>query len=142
MSDSIKNTKVPLWAILTFVSIVFLINAMPKLEPDNSVSSNVEPVTQKEIKDDFPRDYNVHFIAKQTIKAILRNPRDAAFPSITDIKITNLGNGTWTVLGYVDATNGYGANQRSRYKVEMHARDNCSDYNNINCWDQVTPYME
>ena len=88
-----------------------------------------------------PADYNANFIAKETIKTMLSDPKDAEFPSITDIQITNLGNGTWTVLGYVDAKNAFNATQRVKYKVEMHAKDKCDDYNSITCWDDVKPYM-
>lgn len=89
-----------------------------------------------------PDNFNVHFIAKETIKTILKDPQDAEFPPITDIQITDLGNGTWTVLGYVDGKNGFGATQRVKYKVEMHAKEQCADYNTFQCWDDVKPYME
>ncbi|MDD2369652.1 MAG: zinc-ribbon domain-containing protein [Sulfuricurvum sp.] len=89
----------------------------------------------------LPENYNAHFIAKQTIKSMLSDPKDAEFPSITDIQITNLGNGTWTVLGYVNAKNGFNATQRVKYKVEMHAKDQCNDYNSLTCWDDIKPYM-
>lgn len=89
-----------------------------------------------------PDKFSAHFIAKEMIKGMLKDPEGAEFPSITDIQITNLGNGTWTVLGYVDGKNGFGATQRVKYKVEMHAKEQCNDYQAFQCWDDVKPYME
>lgn len=52
------------------------------------------------------------------VKSHLKSPSTAKFCSITSATITRDGN-TWTVKGYVDAQNSYGATLRSDFRIKI-----------------------
>lgn len=65
--------------------------------------------------------------AQEIIKRELKSPSTADFPwSIDEYVITNLGGNRWTVSGYVDAQNGFGAMIRSDWNVTFAERESGS----------------
>ena len=69
---------------------------------------------------------NAKFACQEAVKAQLKNPEGAEFPDITKHSFDNLGNMTYTVKSYVDATNSFGGVVRTYYscKVKLINEDN------------------
>lgn len=55
-----------------------------------------------------------HFVSQR-----LKAPATADFAPMRDLRITGEGNGPWTVEGYVDAQNSFGAKIRNRYTCSV-----------------------
>ena len=64
------------------------------------------------------QDIVVYSEAKDIVKSKLKSPSTAQFGSISETKITSINN-TWTVSGWVDAQNSFGATIRSKYTVQI-----------------------
>jgi len=66
-----------------------------------------------------PRPLHDRFNAKvdceDFVKQRLETPLTAKFPSIREVAVSGNGSGPWTVNGYVDAQNMFGAMVRTRY---------------------------
>ena len=61
-----------------------------------------------------PTKYDAVIMAEKFVLDVLRSPSTAGFPaSSTEYDITYKGNNSWTIVGYVDAQNGFGAMIRS-----------------------------
>jgi hypothetical protein len=54
----------------------------------------------------------------------LINPDDAKFSSYSDTTMTKNSDGTYTVDGYVDDTNAFGAKVRNNYEAQVTVEDN------------------
>ncbi|MBF0352282.1 MAG: zinc ribbon domain-containing protein [SAR324 cluster bacterium] len=54
------------------------------------------------------------------VKKNLKAPSTAQFASYSEVKISGYGDGPWTVIGYVDAQNSFGAKIRSTYTCTIH----------------------
>ena len=63
-------------------------------------------------------DSDILQIAKDTVKQNLKAPSTATFSSMSETQIKRSGN-TWTVSGWVDAQNSFGAMLRSEYTVKI-----------------------
>lgn len=63
-------------------------------------------------------DISAYACAQNAVKNRLKSPSTAKFCSYTDAKITLSGN-IYTVSGYVDAQNGFGATIRSKFTVKL-----------------------
>jgi len=63
-------------------------------------------------------DSDILQIAEDTVKQNLKAPSTATFSSIRETQIKRSGN-TWTVSGWVDAQNSFGAMLRSEYTVKI-----------------------
>ena len=63
-----------------------------------------------------PDEYEIWVIAKNEVKDNLKSPSTASFCSQSSATITKSGK-TWTVIGYVDAQNSFGAEVRTNFKV-------------------------
>jgi hypothetical protein len=58
--------------------------------------------------------------AKEFVRQRLKAPATASFPwAFSDYNVINLSAGRWSVAGYVDTQNGFGATIRTRWTVEM-----------------------
>jgi len=60
---------------------------------------------------------------------IIKNPSSAKFPSIDEFNVT-VNDGVYTVTGYLDATNSYGAQMRGDIKLNLVNKDGkwvCTD---------------
>lgn len=69
--------------------------------------------------------------AKDAVKARLKAPSTAKFCSYSDFDVSHSGD-TWTVEGWVDAQNGFGATIRSKFRVVV-KMTNSSSYTLISC---------
>ena len=70
-------------------------------------------------KDSYGNDKSSAMVAAQTeVKSRLKAPSTAKFCSSYNFDVSLSGN-TWTVRGYVDAQNGFGATIRSNFTVRI-----------------------
>lgn len=68
-------------------------------------------------KDNYGHDkFDAFVIAENAVKEKLKAPSTAQFCTTTEATIGRNGN-TWTVKGWVDAQNGYGAMVRANFVV-------------------------
>jgi hypothetical protein len=65
-----------------------------------------------------PDKFDAYATAKSFVEKELKAPRTAKFPMTSDIQIYQSAN-EWTIIGYVDSQNGFGALVRTQYKIEM-----------------------
>lgn len=79
---------------------------------------------------DEPSDYDVIYIAETIVKKNLKSPSTADFCSSRECKVSKSGD-VWTVTGWVDAQNGFGATIRSDYTVSFEYDG--SSYTVISC---------
>lgn len=81
----------------------------------NSTKSDV--LANGESKDSYGHDkFDAFVIAEKAVKEKLKSPSTAQFCTTTEATIGRNGN-TWTVKGWVDAQNGYGATVRANFVV-------------------------
>jgi hypothetical protein len=76
-----------------------------------------------------PTKFLAYNYCKDFVKERLKNPADADFETFMDIDqiAEDLGDGDFIINAYVDATNGFGAKIRTRYKCEVKCNsDGCS----------------
>ncbi len=59
------------------------------------------------------------FYCEETVKQNLKNPNGAKFPNILEYNFNNLGNMTYMVYSYVDATNSFGATIRTNFSCKV-----------------------
>ena len=57
--------------------------------------------------------------AEDVVSKRLKSPSSASFCSYNEAKITELGNSKYSIRGYVDAQNGFGAMIRSYFTVTL-----------------------
>ena len=71
--------------------------------------------------DGSPTTAEVWYIAKQFAKKDLKSPATAEFPRQTadGVNINDRGNGKYTVTGYVDAENSFGAKLRQHFIIDI-----------------------
>ena len=58
-------------------------------------------------------------IAQQFVAQQLKAPSTAEFPSVRDVTIVTAGRCGFTISGYVDAQNSFGATLRTRYTATV-----------------------
>lgn len=81
----------------------------------NSTKSDV--LANGDSKDSYGHDkFDAFVIAENAVKEKLKSPSTAQFCTTTEATIGRNGN-TWTVKGWVDAQNGYGATVRANFVV-------------------------
>lgn len=81
----------------------------------NSIKSDV--LANGDSKDSYGHDkFDAFVIAENAVKEKLKAPSTAQFCTTTEATIGRNGN-TWTVKGWVDAQNGYGATVRANFVV-------------------------
>jgi len=90
---------------------------------DNSSDKNRTDSTHSDViengnsKDSYGHDkFDAFVIAEKVVKEKLKSPSTAQFCTTTEATIGRNGN-TWTVKGWVDAQNGYGATVRANFVV-------------------------
>lgn len=66
-------------------------------------------------------DITAYVMAQEYVKERLKAPATAKFPHINDrgVQAKYLGNCTHSIVGYVDAQNGFGATLRTHYAVQV-----------------------
>lgn len=75
--------------------------------------------SSQKYKDSYGHDkYDAIAIAETKVKGQLKSPSTAKFCKISEYTVSLSGD-TWTVKGYVDAQNGFGATLRSDFIVRF-----------------------
>ena len=101
-------------AIVLFVW-VFILDSQPK----SFGPSDYTKASYATNKDSYGNDSFTAFVAaKQEVEELLKSPSTAEFCDIDDASITRSGD-RWTIAGYVDAQNGFGATLRKKFFVEV-----------------------
>lgn len=72
-----------------------------------------------------------HIIAQNYVETILKSPSTADFPTY-DYTASDLGNGKFKVISYVDSQNSFGATVRSNYTITL--SHNGGDWADSNNW--------
>ncbi len=110
--------KPPKWFIIGVIvffsaAIIFFISSLSKMS--NRASSSGTSSS----KDQFGHsEAYAKFTAEDIVKRELKSPSTAKFCSTRDATITRSGN-TWTVSGWVDAQNSFGATIRNNFTVKF-----------------------
>ena len=65
--------------------------------------------------------YDAYFNVEHQVKQQLMNPSDADFCGYSKATVTQSGN-TYSVSGYVDATNAFGGKLRKRFSATIHVK--------------------
>lgn len=74
--------------------------------------------------DDHTDKASIVDAVQNNITGGLLNPSDASFSSYNDTTMTKNDDGTYTVDGYVDDTNAFGAKVRNNYEATVTVEDN------------------
>ena len=75
--------------------------------------------SSKSDSDSYGHDkFDAFVAAKSVVKDNLKSPSTAKFCSTNDAAITRSGN-TWTISGWVDAQNSFGATLRNNFTVKI-----------------------
>jgi curved DNA-binding protein CbpA len=91
--------------IFALVVLIFLISGITNRSPE-PVSVATAPRIDK---------FNAKVECEKFVLQRLKAPAGANFAPFSELIITGNGNGPWTVFGYVDSQNSFGAVLRSRY---------------------------
>jgi hypothetical protein len=97
-------------AILIIIGIVILIYIIDAATRDKTKSSNDKRTYISELE--------AKIVAEGQIKTVLKSPSTAEFSGVGDTKYTPITNG-YTVRGYVDSQNSFGATLRSNYSIDI-----------------------
>jgi len=62
---------------------------------------------------------DARIFAEDAIRDVLKAPSTAEFSGLTETEVINEGNDVFTVRGWVDAENSFGAKLRSNYEVRL-----------------------
>ena len=107
-SPTFRKTALSLIGCCIIVICIFLIPAF-------SSSSN----TSRGLGDSYGHDkFDAHVIAEKVVSEQLKSPSTAKFSKTSECTISVDGN-TWTVSGWVDAQNSFGATLRNNYTVKI-----------------------
>lgn len=107
--DSVKLVK----GVIVVVGIIVVFGLL-------TMARGGKPPAAPTISHSAPDGSMAHVMAQKLVKAQLKAPSTAKFPS-AEYTATDLGGGRWRVSSYVDAQNGFGAMLRSQWTVEMEA---------------------
>ena len=114
-ADGIEHI-VPMLFIIIGVGIGAIIGSTaPKVERSSSATVR----ESSNIKDGYGHDkYDAQVIAEKVVKNNLKSPSSAEFCSSSQMTITVSGD-SWTIKGWVDAQNGFGATLRNNFTVNI-----------------------
>jgi hypothetical protein len=91
--------------IFALVVLIFIVSSITNRSPE-SISAATTPRLDK---------FNAKVECEKFILQRLKAPAGANFSPTSELIVTGAGNGPWTVFGYVDSQNSFGAMLRSRY---------------------------
>lgn len=63
--------------------------------------------------------FNAQLACEELVRKQLKAPATAQFAPNGDLRVSDDGYGRWTVDGYVDASNSFGAHLRNRYRCSL-----------------------
>lgn len=82
-------------------------------------STSSDSISSSHVEDHYGHDiFDAEVIAEKIVKSNLKSPSTAKFCKHSEYSITCSGN-TWTVKGYVDAQNSFGATIRNEFTVSF-----------------------
>jgi len=111
------KTKGCLIAFGLFVLFAILVSSCAKPEPKDSALS-------------------AYIISQQFVEEKLRSPSTAKFPMFREAHVTNIGEGKYIVIAYVDAQNHFGATIRNNFSATVkYAGDNSWVCEALNMWE-------
>jgi hypothetical protein len=101
----VKKSSGCLIAVLVFILALVISNIVH----DNNGNGSSEPTKS-----------DAYYFAREFVKKHLKAPSTAKFPSIrdNDVSISKYAD-TWTIKGYVDAENSFGAAIRNFYECKL-----------------------
>jgi hypothetical protein len=79
-----------------------------------------------------PSESDAKFICQKFVTDRLRAPATAQFPSYSEQKASKNNDGSFIVVGYVDAQNGFGANIRTYYGCTVMPKGNDGNWTLVN----------
>lgn len=106
-----------IFGVVTFVLLVwaFILDSQSKSDGPSDYTKSSYATN----KDSYGNDsFSAFVAAEQEVEELLKSPSTAKFCDIDDARITRSGN-RWTIIGYVDAQNGFGATLRKKFLVEV-----------------------
>lgn len=99
--------------------VLFVWNFILDSRPKSYGPSDYTKSSYATNKDSYGNDSFTAFVAaQQEVEELLKSPSTAEFCDIDDASITRSGD-RWTITGYVDAQNGFGATLRKKFFVEV-----------------------
>lgn len=128
MQNKIEKTAFKIVKVLMLMGGTVMVMMLVWLgfvyEPSRSYVSSSSDSSSSEV--DTLEAYNC---AKEKVEDVLKSPSSADFPSMFSIDYDNFGD-SWTVNGYVDAQNSFGASLRSDFRCSLTIpnRGSCSGY--------------
>ena len=96
--------------ILFFIFLIIVVYIIDLATRDNSKTSNEKRTYISELE--------AKIVAEGQIETVLKSPSTADFSGIGDTKFTPIKDG-YTVRGYVDSQNSFGATLRSNYSIDI-----------------------
>lgn len=75
----------------------------------------------------------IKMYVKDVVKGKLKSPSTAKFPSYSEWSVSKSDN-TYTVSSYVDAENGFGAEIRTYFSVDVTVKDGMLSYSNFQAY--------
>jgi uncharacterized membrane protein len=96
--------------ILIIILVIFVLYVVNLVTSDNSNTSNNKRTYISEIE--------AKVVAEGQIETVLKSPSTAKFSGARDTKYKSIKNG-YTVSGYVDSQNSFGATLRSNYSIDI-----------------------
>ena len=114
------NKTGPLIVIGLFGLLLILILTIFTVSSSKNTPQNEHNTTSnKTTKDSYGHDrFDAIVVAEKIVKDNLKSPSTAKFCGNSDYTVTCSGN-TWTVKGYVDAQNSFGATLRNNFTVKF-----------------------
>lgn len=109
------TSKGCLIALLIFVGLGVIGTISDMISPNPSTTSTTPAVEAPQM----PGQSEIWVAAQGFARDRLKAPRTAKFPYSMDISITDNGNGNYTVNGYVDSENSFGAMLRTDFECKM-----------------------
>ena len=112
-----KGTKI--FVVVGVIIIIACFVGMGIMLHGVSQNAKSRPSTSSSISDSYGHDkFDAITVAEKIVKDNLKSPSTAKFCSTSEAKISCSDN-TWTVSGWVDAQNSFGATLRNNYTVKF-----------------------
>lgn len=109
VNSTSNGTAGCVWSLVIFV-VIFMIVASGSCGGSGSSSSD-DPEKEEKTQSAY--------MAEEFVKKRLKSPSTASFQNAYDMQVDKNGSG-WTVRGYVDSQNGFGAMMRSDFTATLH----------------------
>lgn len=109
-----SNKKIILLVLMSILSIFVFIGCGDSETTEDKLFSQLGLDNQKGY---------LWSMAEDAVKANLKSPSTAKFPTYGHAQFYDLGNNDFKMKGYVDVQNGFGATIRSYFEVKVNVKD-------------------